>query len=110
MQYIASSLPWVLNACDNPGELSEVQGFYSSSICSMHCRCAAAVLQVPNLLVPAVVCVLCQTTKRYVLLLSVPYVYCKIYLRNTAQSAHAHITFYRHVGTDHKFRNYVSAF
>ena len=72
MQYIASSLPWVLNTFDNPGELSEVQGFCSGSIPSMHCRCAAAVVQVPNLLVPPVVCGLCQTTKRCVLLLSLP--------------------------------------
>jgi hypothetical protein len=69
MQYIALSLSWVLNTCDNPGEVSEVQGFYRGSIPSMHCRCAVAVVQVPNLLVPDIVCGLCQTTKRYVLLL-----------------------------------------
>jgi len=45
MQYIASSLPWVLNTCDNPGELSEMQGFYRGSLPSMHSRCAAAVVR-----------------------------------------------------------------
>lgn len=75
----------------------------------MHCR-SAAVVQVPNLLVPAVVCGLCQTTKRYVVLLSEPNVYCKIYLWNTALSVHAHITLHRHAGIDNKFRNYLSTF
>jgi hypothetical protein len=107
MQYIASSLSWLLNTYDNPAEVSEVQGFYRCSVPSMNSRCAAVVVQVPNLLVPDIVFGLCQTTKRYVLLLSVPYVYCKIYLWNTAQSAHTNITLYRHAGTDHKFWNYV---
>jgi len=46
MQYNASSLPWVLNTCDNPGGLSEMQGFYSDfpfyalSLCS--CGCAGS--------------------------------------------------------------------
>lgn len=42
MQYIALSLPWVLNTCDNPEEVSELQGYYRGSIPSMHCRCAGS--------------------------------------------------------------------
>jgi hypothetical protein len=38
MQYIASSLLWFLNTCDNQGELSKVQGFYTAlSLCRRGC-------------------------------------------------------------------------